>query len=134
MYSIPHHRSYRNAVSNVFDTYFNIIREVNHQVSKALKRDTPNWRVLNLDKEPSLKFSRMFAMDGNNLLKRIGSLGARKIADARKFEESDYFLINTFVDSFANEVKRCASSGPNDKDVESTAKEPSEPADVDDAD
>ncbi len=47
----------------------------------------------------------MFVADGNNSLKRQRTLGNRSTADLRVFEDSDYFLSNEFVDSFAHEVK-----------------------------
>lgn len=46
----------------------------------------------------------MFAIDGNNSLKRIASVGKRTSADVRVFE-SDYFLPRSFVDGFADEVR-----------------------------
>ena len=47
----------------------------------------------------------MFAMDGNNSLKRIRQVGSRAIADHRVFE-SDYLLSHEYVNEFADEVKR----------------------------
>jgi hypothetical protein len=49
----------------------------------------------------------MFAMDGNNSLKRIRQVGSHAIADHRVFE-SDYFLSHEYVNEFADEVKRKA--------------------------
>ncbi|KAG6835432.1 hypothetical protein H0H93_001533 [Arthromyces matolae] len=122
LYAIPHRRYYRNALSNAFDAYLDMLRLVDRRVLKVLQRDGPNWRVLHacppctyeLNDEPPLKFSRMFAMDGNNSLKRIGNLGpTRKIADRREFEDSDYFLSNDYVDIFANEVKGRSQASPD---------------------
>lgn len=49
----------------------------------------------------------MFVLDGNNSLKRMKSTrGQREAGDVRVLCDSDYFLNNSYVDSFANEVTR----------------------------
>jgi Kyakuja-Dileera-Zisupton transposase len=58
-----------------------------------------------LKDEPYLRYRRMFAMDGNNSLKRIRQVGSHAIADHRVFE-SDYFLSHQYVNIYADEVKR----------------------------
>ncbi|KAJ3522209.1 hypothetical protein NM688_g8906 [Phlebia brevispora] len=98
---------------------------VDKNLRVALKRDTPNWRVLNscppccyeLENEPLLARGRMFAMDGNNSLKRLLSHGTNDVADNRTFEESDYYLSQDFVSKFAHEVKsrKEASKSANKK-------------------
>ncbi|KAF8170782.1 hypothetical protein BJ912DRAFT_860927 [Pholiota molesta] len=113
LYNIPYKRRYRKAISDAFDVYLTILRAVNVQVADILGRNSPNWRVLNacpactyeLKEEPYLKYQRLFAMDGNNSLKRIHTIGSRSIADQRAFD-SDYFLSPDYVDGFANDVKR----------------------------
>lgn len=47
----------------------------------------------------------MYAMDGNNSLKRVGPLGGRRVADQRVFEASDYYLKPEEVEKYAHEVK-----------------------------
>ena len=69
--------------------------------------------TLQLKDESYLRYRRMFAMDGNNSLKRIRQVGTRAIADHRVFE-SDYFLSHEYVNKFANEVKR--KEPPKDPD------------------
>lgn len=44
-------------------------------------------------------------MDGNNSLKRVGKVDRNAWADERPFAASDYYLPDTFVEQFANEVK-----------------------------
>ena len=44
-------------------------------------------------------------MDGNNSLKRVGKVGDRDEVDTRVFTQSDYYLSDTYVERFANEVK-----------------------------
>ena len=66
----------------------------------------------------------MFAMDGNNSLKRIRQIGSHAIADHRVFE-GDYFLAQENVDKYADEVKRKAPEEP-DEEVFETAQQDSE--------
>jgi len=62
---------------------------------------------MQLEGEPVQIFHRMFVLDGNNLLKRMKSAhGQQEVGDVRELQDSGYFLSNTFVDSFANEVTR----------------------------
>ena len=63
----------------------------------------------------------MFAMDGNNSLKRIRQVGSHAIADHRVFE-SDYFSAQENVDKYADEVKQKAPA----EDVFETAQQDSE--------
>ncbi|KAF8196114.1 hypothetical protein BJ912DRAFT_847093 [Pholiota molesta] len=115
LYNMPYKRKYRKAVSDAFDVYLTILRDVNAQVAEILGHDTPNWRVMNacppctyeLKDEPFLKYRRLIAMDGNNSLKRINTISSRSVADQRTFD-SDYFLSPEYVDNFANDVKRRA--------------------------
>ncbi|KAG2101883.1 uncharacterized protein F5147DRAFT_746939 [Suillus discolor] len=46
-YSIPFHRMYCTILSEMFDIYLSILQDVDRQVSVALGRDSPDWRVLN---------------------------------------------------------------------------------------
>ncbi|KAH9853147.1 hypothetical protein C2E23DRAFT_729387, partial [Lenzites betulinus] len=122
-YSVPYRRMIRNAISDAFDVYLEILHAVKKRVSGTLGRDAPDWRACNscpaccykLDGEPSRTFSRMFCMDGNNSLKRMRPLGGRKVGDSRVFNDSDYFLSQDFVNGFANEVRsKGISNDPGD--------------------
>lgn len=46
----------------------------------------------------------MYAIDGNDSLKRITRVGAREIGDTRCFSESDYYIPSEEVDQWAGEV------------------------------
>jgi len=46
----------------------------------------------------------MIAFDGNSSLKPVATIGDRAIGDDRVFEDSDYFLPQTYIDQFAGEV------------------------------
>ncbi|KAG6876186.1 hypothetical protein C0992_000548 [Termitomyces sp. T32_za158] len=118
LYKIPYRRKYRDMLADAFDVYLHILRIIDTRVAKELGRDGENWRVLNacppctymLEDEPPLRFSRMFAIDGNNSLKRVAMLGDRHVGDTRTFEDSSYYLSSEYVDQYANEVKK---SGPS---------------------
>lgn len=110
--------------------YVRIINTVDGRIREELGWNTPNWRVENacrvccykvmpsnlysysfltfqqLRDEPPMLYSRLWAHDGNNSLKRMLPVGGRVAADTRVLEDSDYFLPRTFVNDFANEVKK----------------------------
>ena len=44
---MPYRRRYSITISNAFDAYLAILREVDDRIAIALGRDGPNWRVLN---------------------------------------------------------------------------------------
>ncbi|KAG6839861.1 hypothetical protein C0991_011015 [Blastosporella zonata] len=110
---VPYRRQYRASISDAFDIYLSIRRIADRRVAVFLKRDTPDYRVLNacppcnyeLEGEPELRFRRMMVVDGNNSLKRIKGIGSRHVSSTRSFEESDYYLSSEFVDKYAHEVK-----------------------------
>ncbi|KIK20520.1 hypothetical protein PISMIDRAFT_58309, partial [Pisolithus microcarpus 441] len=99
--------------SIALDVYLQIRLRVNDLVLEALRHDTPDWRLKNtcptctytLKHEPDLKFKMLFAMDGNDSLKRISreaisadesaaqGLGERYIGD-------DHYLSRSFIDQF----------------------------------
>jgi len=75
-----------------------------------------------------MRYRRMFAMDGNNSLKRIRQVGSHTIADRRVFE-SDYFLSQDYVNQFANEVRRKAPAEEHPDDLDpAIAPEPDDAA------
>lgn len=49
-------------------------------------------------------FSRLWAHDGNNSLKRMLPVSNRVAADAWVYSDTDYFLPREYVDQYANEV------------------------------
>jgi len=55
----------------------------------------------------------MFAMDGNNSLKRIRTIGQRQTADLRVFTDSNYYIPMEEVETLANEVRGCESAKAN---------------------
>ena len=54
-----------------------------------------------LEDEPGLIFRRMFALDGNDSLKRIVRISSRDVGDTRCFSGSDYYIPAEEVDKWA---------------------------------
>ncbi|KAK7680601.1 hypothetical protein QCA50_016383 [Cerrena zonata] len=112
-YDIPFRRYLRTVLSETYEVYICIINAVQKRIHDVLGWNTPNWRVknackaccYNLQDEPEMTYSRLWAHDGNNSLKRMCLVQDRVAADTRLFGESDYFLPRPFVDRFANKVK-----------------------------
>jgi hypothetical protein len=103
-----------------FDLYNEILRQVKKRVMGALGRDSPTWRMENacpacqykLHDEPTLRFTMLLAMDGNNSAKRIPkrktkedgvTLVSSEWTDGRE-GGGDYFLSREDVDKWAKEV------------------------------
>ena len=111
---IPYRQRYRTALSDTFEIYLAIQREVKRRVDEALGQGSPGWRVLNacppcgyaLADEPPQRWARIFCIDGNNSLKRLKASALNKQeGDTRVFAASDYFLSCDYVDGFAHEVQ-----------------------------
>ena len=67
--------------------------------------------VVQLVDEPEQTFGRMLVLDGNNSLKRMKSnRGQWEVGDIRELQDSDYFLSNTYVNSFENEIRHSATT------------------------
>jgi hypothetical protein len=73
----------------------------------VLTRVLPQYAAKNLqlEAEPELVFRRMFAVDGNDSLKRIARIGSRDIGDTRCFSDSDYYIPTDEVDQWAREAR-----------------------------
>ncbi len=56
-----------------------------------------------LENEPDRPFTRLWALDGNNSLKRMATLEGRQ-SDTRLFTSSEYFLPRSYVNRFQTEV------------------------------
>ncbi|KAI0080203.1 hypothetical protein K474DRAFT_1590508 [Panus rudis PR-1116 ss-1] len=112
-YKMPYHRYLRDTVADTYEIYLRVVRAVEKQVYASLGRDSPQWRPLNacraccykLEDEPTLRFSRLWAFDGNDSLKCMSLQGNRVAGDTRTFTDSDYFLSRGFVNQYAGEVK-----------------------------
>ncbi|KAI5999676.1 hypothetical protein EDD15DRAFT_2160411 [Pisolithus albus] len=108
---------YRPYLTRLFsialDVYLQMRLVVNDLVLKVLRRDAPDWRLQNscpactytLKDEPDLKFKLLFAMDGNDSLKRIsraaiGSYESTAKDIGERFVGDDRYLSRSFVDQF----------------------------------
>ncbi|KIJ39953.1 hypothetical protein M422DRAFT_145220, partial [Sphaerobolus stellatus SS14] len=112
---IPYQKNITDQFRITYDAYLEILGRVQRRVDIALKRDTPNWRALNvcpacdyrLQDEPSLKYSKLICIDGNNSLRRVNLKFTREVEtyiDTRK-PRTDYWLFAEAVDMFKDEVK-----------------------------
>ncbi|OSD06825.1 hypothetical protein PYCCODRAFT_1442362 [Trametes coccinea BRFM310] len=112
-YKMPYRRTYRASLSNAFDIFLLITREVEKGVSRCLGRDIPDWRVLHAC--PPCGYTR------------LAPLGGRQAGDRRVMEDSDYFLPTSFVDTFAKEVRSrpsAALADDDDEDIDIRAYDP----------
>ncbi|GBE78667.1 hypothetical protein SCP_0115580 [Sparassis crispa] len=75
--------------------------------------------------EPPRRWSCMFCMDGNNLLKWIAQVGNHIRGDTRVFVNSDYYLSQEFVDKYVDEVppRQTSSTPSNGDDLEEHGQE-----------
>jgi len=62
----------------------------------------------------------MYAIDGNDSLKRVARVGSRDVADTRCFTDSDYYIPSEEVDQWAREVK---SRGQDEEDLDAEMEE-----------
>ncbi|KAH7903561.1 hypothetical protein BJ138DRAFT_1020425 [Hygrophoropsis aurantiaca] len=114
MHNIPYRPYLNQQFSAAYDIYLEIVYRVDSALKVVLKRDAPNWRVLNscpacfykLKDEPDLGIDYLITMDGNNSLKRWSSwiYGGSPRTDSR-MPCSDYWLTPDAVDKFKDEVK-----------------------------
>jgi hypothetical protein len=119
IHQVPYRSYLPNQFSSAYDVYLEINRRVDQQLKAALGQDTPDWRLHNicppcfykLKDEPTLRFSFLSTMDGNNSLKRLGE-DLRKVkerTDSRVIK-SDRWLSPEYVDRFKDEVKHRSAS------------------------
>jgi len=73
-------------------------------------------KFLQLEAEPELVFRRMFAVDGNDSLKRIARIGSRDVGDRRYFTTSDYYIPAEEVDEWARETRTAPPVEASDDD------------------
>ncbi|KAI0245147.1 hypothetical protein BJV78DRAFT_1140924 [Lactifluus subvellereus] len=118
MHNVPYQSYLCQQFSDAFDIYLEILHHVDLRVSEALGRNGPKWHLWNtcpacfykLEGEPSLQFSFLCEMDGNNSLKcvDISTRGQAERPDSRNFH-MDYWLTPVEVDAFKDEVKVSSS-------------------------
>ncbi|KAJ3746941.1 hypothetical protein EV360DRAFT_76388, partial [Lentinula raphanica] len=125
---IPFKPYLREQFSIAFDLYLDVNLRIRKRVMEALGRDSENWRLMNTcpccmyrtEGEPTLRFSLLGTMDGNNSLKR---LYRRDTVDEDSAEQSkersdlrvgggDYYLTREEVDGWSKgAVQEIVESG-----------------------
>ncbi|KAJ6535248.1 hypothetical protein DFH09DRAFT_1404689 [Mycena vulgaris] len=121
LHKIPHKKYLRDQLSDAYDGYLAILREVETRVQKALHQED-DWHMKNICPpcfykpvgEPPLKYSALTTMDGNNSLKLVDATfqSGTPRTDDRK-STSFRWLTPQQVDCFKDEVGN--SKGPKPK-------------------
>ncbi|KAG1797356.1 uncharacterized protein HD556DRAFT_1267601 [Suillus plorans] len=119
LHGVAFHRHLSRQFSIAFDLYLQVRRSVAAMVAESLQRDSPDFRLKHacpactyiLMDEPKLTFSLLYAMDGNDSLKRVirrsldtdDSLGASSELPTGQQLTSNRYLSRTYVDQFARD-------------------------------
>ncbi|KAG2126906.1 hypothetical protein DEU56DRAFT_958995 [Suillus clintonianus] len=133
LHGVGFHRHLSRQFSIAFDLYLQVRRSVAAMVAESLRRDSPDWRLKHacpactytLTDEPQLTFSLLYAMDGNDSLKRVlrrsldtdDSLSTSSELPTGQQLASDRYLSRTFVDQFAWDS---TTAGDEDVHLENT--------------
>ncbi|KAG2124204.1 hypothetical protein DEU56DRAFT_923609 [Suillus clintonianus] len=112
LHGVSFHRHLSRQFSIAFDLYLQVRRSVAAMVAESLRRKhaCPAC-TYKLTDEPELTFSLLYAMDGNDSLKRVlrrsldtdESLGTSSELPTGQQLASDRYLSRTFVDQFARD-------------------------------
>ncbi|KAG1781347.1 hypothetical protein EV702DRAFT_1193530 [Suillus placidus] len=113
LHGVEFHRHLSRQFSITFDLYHQIRWAVASLIMKALQRDSPDWRLKHacpactyvLTDEDQLCFKMLYAMDGNDSLKRS------ELPTGQLFI-SDRYLARDFIDQFSQDVS-CDSGREN---------------------
>ncbi|KAG2038237.1 hypothetical protein BDR03DRAFT_933641 [Suillus americanus] len=119
LYCIVHLRSPHLSIQAFVKSMCDLHGVLAAMVAKSLQQDSPDWRLKHacptctyvLTDEPKLTFSLLYAMDGNDSLKRVlqrtldtdDSLGTSCELPMGQQLRSDRYLSHTFVDLFARD-------------------------------
>ncbi|KAI0368482.1 hypothetical protein BV20DRAFT_923732, partial [Pilatotrama ljubarskyi] len=111
---MPFKHTLVNQFSITFDMYLNILHHVDLLIHQALRRDAPNWRMLNvcapclykLEGKPELIPVMLVTMDGNQSLKPFDDKypSGSSLIDTRT-ACTDFWISAEQVDRFKDEVK-----------------------------
>ncbi|KAH7904826.1 hypothetical protein BJ138DRAFT_1119044 [Hygrophoropsis aurantiaca] len=120
LHGVEFHRYLSRQFSIAYDLYLRMLNEVNSLVAEALQRDSPDWRLKHacpactytLQHEEKLTFSMLYAMDGNDSLKRVlrrlvtdddpEGLGPSSELPTSQAVTSDRYLSRAFVNQFSD--------------------------------
>ena len=112
---VPHAPYLANQLSNAYDCYLAILREVDRRISTELGRKDSKWEQRNVcapclyktEDEPKLKFEFLAAMDGNNSLKLVDSTyRAGTVRTDTRTTTSPRWIHPEAVDVFKDEVSK----------------------------
>ncbi|KAG1860363.1 hypothetical protein F4604DRAFT_1882611 [Suillus subluteus] len=135
LHGVEFHHHLSRQFSIAFDVYLQIKQSIAAMVMKSIWRDSPNWCLKHtclacsyvLADEEQLTFKMLYAMDGNDSLKRVirrtlnnnnnnnnsDSVGICSELPTGQTLTSDRYLSHTFVDQFAqNSPSVCQNSAP----------------------
>ncbi|KAG8681486.1 hypothetical protein FRC09_017454, partial [Ceratobasidium sp. 395] len=122
--NVPYRTHFCTQLTAALDAFHMICRVAQRRLDQAMGRDSPDWRIKHscppctykLEDEPALEYSVLVTCDGNDSLKRCSRAGT---ADTRVYD-SDYYISNSEVERFKNEV---AQSRVKAKDVDTEKSE-----------
>ncbi|KAG1881001.1 hypothetical protein F4604DRAFT_1879890 [Suillus subluteus] len=123
---VEFHRHLSRQFSIAFDLYHQIRRTVASVLMTSLQRDSPDWRLKHacpactylLTDEDQLRFKMLYAMDGNDSLKRVirrslnddddnnNTPGTSSELPTGQLFVSDRYLARDFVDQFSQDASR----------------------------
>ncbi|KAH7908461.1 hypothetical protein BJ138DRAFT_1115822 [Hygrophoropsis aurantiaca] len=138
LHGVEFHRYLSRQFSIAYDVYLQILSTVNTLVTEAIQRDSQDWRLKHacpactykLEGEDSLVFSMLYAMDGNDSLKRvlrrliaeddIDDLGPSSELATSQCIGGDRYLPRDYVNQFghsppAAHTERNESNGVNEE-------------------
>ncbi|KAG1760782.1 hypothetical protein EDD22DRAFT_980489 [Suillus occidentalis] len=128
LHGVEFHRHLSRQFSIAFDLYHQIRRTVASVLMTSLQRDSPDWRLKHacpactylLTDEDQLRFKMLYAMDGNDSLKRVirrslnddddddnnNTPGTSSELPTSQLFISDRYLARDFVDQFSQDASR----------------------------
>ncbi|KAG1780720.1 hypothetical protein EV702DRAFT_1023402 [Suillus placidus] len=127
LHEVEFRRHLSRQFSIAFDAYLQVRRNTAAMVAESLQRDSPDWRLKHscpacryeLVDEEQLTFSMLYAMDGNDSLKRVlrrsldpdgdESLGPSSELPTGQQLTTDRYLSRAFVDQFARDSAHTAA-------------------------
>ena len=125
MFQVEFHRYLSRQFSVAFNIYLQIRAEVEDLIAQALCRDQPDWYIKHvcpactyvLKDEEALTFKLLYAMDGNDSLKRVVRREVEEDAEANlptpsvelptglRVPTSGLYLSQSYVDKFRRQTE-----------------------------
>ena len=125
LFQIEFHRYLSHQFSVAFDIYLQILAEVENLIAEVLNHDQPDWYIKHvcpactyvLKNEEALTFKLLYAMDGNDSLKRVVCREVAEDAEVTqpapslelltglRLPTSDLYLSRSYVDRFKHQTE-----------------------------